>query len=246
MKKVAVVLAVVVLGAILVLGSMAIYEECDEGTLDQPPSNYVSRYTPVDGQERLWDALCNGVGKCTDVYHADPEWFFGGRIGLVDCARDQTATLFGEWPDGDAGPWHFAWRAEVRVGGVFPSLGQATTITGCIDMHWQIHSPTISLAVGPDRLAWARLEDDDVFVPFQGSAALDHTWVATAALEATDGAPPRIDVSVHQGDASLAAFDGLKTGDSFPWGPHRAVVFRIVPPQPGMLGAVGWVEVRLY
>jgi hypothetical protein len=246
-KRTILVSAVIAFGAIVVLGAMAAYEQyCDGRISDEVPANYVSPYKPVDGQDRIWGLLCEGGGNCIDVPEGIPQLLSGGAaIGVTDCTKDQTAALFGDWPDWDAGPWHFEWSAEVRVGRVFPSNGLATTVVRCFDIHWQIHSPTAKVPLATDRLAWAKLQDGDVFVPFHGDATLDYEWTATAALSDEDGAPPRATVSIRRGDASSTPYGPLAVGDAFAWGDHRASIVRIVLPQPVMLGAIGWVEVRL-
>ena len=190
--------------------------------------------------------ICDGKRYCDDFNRASPEVFFGALIGLTDWLPHEPAVLFGSWSIEDAASRPFEWAAEVRVGGVFPSRAHMATNIGCFEEHREIHSPAVAVAIDPDGFAWARLEGDDVFIPFHGKATIDGDIHATAALDRPDAAAPaRVTVSVDERDASPTAHGGLASGDTFPWGAHRATIVRIVTPQDSVLGAIGWVEIRL-
>jgi hypothetical protein len=134
----------------------------------------------------------------------------------------------------------------VRFGGVFPAFNRVGTNLGCFDEHPPAHTPDVGVRVDPDGFSWAKLEGDDVFIPLRGKATLDHVLVAKARLDTGDAAlVPRVTVSVEGSGASPLAYPGLGPGDSFPWGGRRAAVVRIVAPEEGLIGAIGWVEIHL-
>jgi hypothetical protein len=198
------------------------------------------------GRVDLSVALCDGKSPCEDFDFRSPEMFLHAHVSLTDCFPDQTALLFGAWSVEDAGARPFEWQAEVRLGGVFPSIGHVSTNLGCTDEYTQMHSPDIGLAIDPDGFAWAKLAGEDVFIPFRGTATVDHDFHATAVVDAAGAAAaPRVTVSVDGPDAPPTRQAGLGPGDSFAWGSYRAVVVRVVAPQDGLLGAIGWVEIAL-
>jgi len=201
---------------------------------------------PPAVQVDLYQTLCDGSRFCDDVDYRHPDLFFGAHVGVTSCAPDQRSVLFGSWSVGDAESRPFEWEAEVRPGGVFPSLGHVGTTLGCGNEHPQAPSPEVEVAMDPAGFAWAKLEGDDVFIPMRGTATIDHEFPARAVIApADDGSAPRATVSVEGPDASAARHGDLGPGDSFPWGDHRAAVVRIVAPQDTLLGAIGWVEVHL-
>jgi hypothetical protein len=175
-----------------------------------------------------------------------PSLLVDSHLALNDCASDQTAALYGDWPLGDAGSHLFDWQADARRGAVFPVPGHTALSLLCRDEHWQIHSPDVAVRFDPDGFEWARLTDDDVFIPFRGEASIDDVSVATATLGEVDGdAATHLTVSVTEADGSTTAHRDLEPGDAFPWGGYRAQIVRIVEPQETVLGALGWVEVHL-
>ncbi len=190
--------------------------------------------------------LCDGRPFCEDFDLWGRSSLPGAHLALDDCARDKTASLYGDWPLTDADSHTFYWEADVRPGGVFPVPGYTAVSLSCFDEHRQVHSPDIGLRFDPDGFDWAKLTADDVFIPLRGKASVDDVSVATATLDAVDGdRDPRLTVSITEADASTAAHGGLEPGDAFPWGGYRARVVRIVAPQAATLGAIGWVEVHL-
>ena len=199
---------------------------------------------PREAIDRL--CLCDGRPDCEDFNVWGRSMFVDGNLALNDCASDQTAALYGDWRLGDAGSHLFDWQGEARRGAVFPVPGRTAVSLLCTDEHWQIHSPYVALRFDPDGFEWARLTDDDVFIPFRGEASIDDMFVATATLDAVDGDPaPHLTVSVTGADGSATAHGDLEPGDAFPWGGYRAQIVRIVAPQETVLGALGWVEVHL-
>jgi hypothetical protein len=198
------------------------------------------------GRVDLSVALCDGKSPCEDFDFLSPEMFLHAHVSLTDCFPNQTALLFGAWSVRDAGSRPFEWQAEVRLGGVFPSIGHVSTNLGCTDEYTQMHSPDVGLAIDPDGFAWAKLAGQDVFIPFRGTATVDGDFHATAEFDAADAAAaPRVTVSVDGPDAPPTRHADLGRGDSFAWSSYRAVVVRVVAPQDGLLGVIGWVEIRL-
>ncbi len=170
----------------------------------------------------------------------------GAEISLDDCTVHKGASLSGSW--GELGArLRFQWRAPVPVGGVFPTLSRMVAYLGCAEAFPQGHSPVVRIAQNPDGLDWAEPEGDDIFIPLFGEATVDEAFRATAAIEPTDGGSA-LHVTVWiQGPspAPPAQYRGLGRGDTFPWGDHRVTVIRIMPPQDGELGVIGWVEIDL-
>ncbi len=188
--------------------------------------------------------LCSGKSVCADF--GSDRVFYGDVIRLDDCAVNGAALLNGFWWVEDAGSRPFEWEAEVRVGGVFPTRGHMATNLYCDKAHGQAHTPDVGLAFDPPDFAWARLEDDDVFIPLGGKAEIDHELHASAVLEGPNAASTgHVRVTVVGRDGYPAVWYGLERGDDFQWGRHRATVVRIVAPQAGVLGAIGWVEIEL-
>ncbi len=200
---------------------------------------------PREAIDRL--CLCDGRPFCEDFnVWGSSTLLVGAHVALNDCAGDQTASLYGDWALGDAGSHLFDWEADARRGAVFPVPSHTALNLLCEDEHWQVHSPDVMVRFDPDGFEWARLTDDDVFIPFRGEASIDDVFVATATLDAVDGDPaPRLTVSVAGSDGSTTAHGDLEPGDAFPWGGYRAQIVRIVAPQETVLGALGWVEVHL-
>jgi hypothetical protein len=212
------------------------------GDREQETTSVVDASHPVT----LYDFVCDGKRYCHDFDYRHPDPFLGASIGVTECKAKQTAVLFGFWSVQDASSRPFEWSAEVRFGGVFPSLGHVGTNMGCGNEHPQALSPEAIVAADPDGFAWAMLDGDDVFIPLRGEATIDHAVHATAVLDGTDSASaPRVTVSTEEPPAPPSAHRGLGLRDSFPWGGHRATVVRVVAPQDGVLGAIGWVEVSL-
>jgi hypothetical protein len=196
----------------------------------------------------LFDTLCDGTRACDELYVWDQmlesTW---SLVGLKDCVPHRSATLFGSWPIGHVRSRRFKWQAEVHENAVFPSLGHLDVDFGCDQMNPHFYSPFVSIVDAPDNLDWARLEGDDVFIPFDGTAAIDHAFYATAVLDAPDGGgSQRVAISVAEPPLVPPTLQGhLGPGDSFVWGDHRATLIRIVEPQGGDLGVIGWVEIKL-
>jgi hypothetical protein len=197
-------------------------------------------------QVDLFVVLCDGGTPCDDFDRKSPTMVDTLHLELADCLGSETAALFGSWSVAGADSRLFAWEAEVRYGGVFPAFHHLGANLGCFDEHPPAHSPDVGIRSDPDGFDWAQLEGDDVFIPFRGQATLDHALVARARLDTGDAAAaPRVTVSVEGPDATPVAHPGLGPGDSFSWGGYRAAVVRIIPPQEALVGAIGWVEIRL-
>jgi len=201
----------------------------------------------LPGHVVLYDVLCRGQTDCERIYYDRPEQLFGASIGITDCDdTPEDATLVGSWSVEDATSGRFEWQALAPPGGVFPSLGHLGASIGCGNLHRQVRSPMVIVALDPDGFAWAKLEDGDLFIPLYGKATVDHDFHATATLDAPQSpSAPRATVYVDAPGASPTVFGNLGPGDGFSWGEHRATVVRVVAPGGGNLGAIGWVEVHL-
>jgi hypothetical protein len=193
----------------------------------------------------LYLAICTGKRVCDDFDSREPARFFDAFVGITDCVKDAGA-LFGSWQIEDADSRPFEWKANVRRGGVFPSLGHTATNLGCGFYRPQAPLANGAVALDPDGFAWAKLERDDVFIPLGGEATIRHEFHATASLDQPgDASIPRTTVSVEGSRAARTVYAGLGRGDRFPWGKDGATVVRVVGPQSGVLGAIGWVEIEL-
>jgi hypothetical protein len=203
-----------------------------------------ARLTDPAYQVDLFKVLCDGGTYCDDFDRTHPS-MTALHLELADCMASETAVLFGSWSVGSDSS-RFGWEAEVRYGGVFPTFHRVGTNLGCFDEHPPAHTPDVGVRVDPDGYEWAKLEGDDVFIPFRGKATLDNAFAARVALDV--GAPgpvPRVTVSLEGPDASLTSVANLGPGDTFSWGGHRARIVRVVAPQEGLVGAIGWVEIAL-
>lgn len=90
----------------------------------------------------------------------------------------------------------------------------------------------------PQGFDWAALADDEVFIPFQGEATLDHSFRATATLDrAADGSATHVNVSLGDLDASHTETPALGAGDRFAWGSHEATVSVSLKDRTGMRSA---------
>jgi hypothetical protein len=197
-------------------------------------------------QVDLFKVLCDGGAYCDDFDRTHPS-MTDLHLELADCLTGETAVLSGSWPVASPDSVLFAWEAEVRYGGVFPAFHRVGANLGCFDEHPPAHTPDVGVRVDPDGFEWAKLQRDDVFIPFRGRATLDHASSARARLDTgTLGSVPSVTVTVDGPDASLGAFLGLAPGDSFSWGRHRAAIVRVVAPQEELVGTIGWVEIRLH
>jgi hypothetical protein len=191
-------------------------------------------------------AFCCGRYACGSVIKGPEEISKGARMGTADCLPDQSAIVTGSWSIEDAGSWPFEWRARVRRGGVLPSLSHVMAIIGCGDYHPGYDSPGFIYALDPDGFDDVRLAGDDVFIPLEGEATLDHESHATATLETIDPEPGTyVRISIEEPDASPLTLASLGRGDRFPWGGRLATVVRVIHPTDDLLGTIGWVEVRL-
>jgi hypothetical protein len=193
-----------------------------------------------------FDAPCEPRQYCARLDLEDDTEAFRAKIALIDCTVHRSAFLSGSWGVEDPRVY-FEWQAEVPVDAVFPTLDQVVAYRGCAQARPQVHSPVALIARNPDGLDWAEVEENDVFIPLSGKATIDHAFVATAGLEATDGgAPLHVTVSIQGPQPALTAqYRDLARGDDFHWGDHRATIARIVRPQTGELGVIGWIEIEL-
>ena len=86
----------------------------------------------------------------------------------------------------------------------------------------------------------------EVFIPFDGEATIDHDFHAKARLDGRDDvSAARVTISVVGSDSARTEHHGVGSGDTFPWGSYRAFVVRVVEPQDGRLGAIGWIQIKL-
>jgi hypothetical protein len=198
------------------------------------------------GQVDLDGAFCGGRYICGDIVKGPEEIWGGARMGTADCLTDQSAIIRGSWSIEDAGSRPFEWQARARRGGVLPSLGHVMAILGCGDYHPGYDTPGFLYAFDPDGFADVMLEGDDVFIPLEGQATLDHQSHATATLETLDPEPgTHVRISIEEPDASPLTLASFGRGDRFPWGGRLATVVRVIHPTDGLLGTIGWVEIRL-
>jgi hypothetical protein len=159
------------------------------------------------------------------------------------------------WTTVGASSHLFEWTAAAHEGDVFPLHGAVARLVGCSNM--TIHGQRIlgrdqlnpprsdaTFEVCPPAFASAAPAQDHVFVPLQGEVSLDHDWRATAIFEPpvkTDTAPS---VTIFIGGVLDWAelYTTLHQGQSFPWGPHKATIVRVVAPRAPV---IGWAEVAL-
>jgi hypothetical protein len=219
------------------------------GALGCHHARRTGRGSPWDvrpGQVDFDRAFCGGRYDCGSVVKGPDEILNGAWMGTADCLPDQSAIVTGSWSIEDAGSPPFEWRARVRRGGVLPSLSRVMAIIGCGDYHPGHDSPGFLYAFDPDGFADVRLEGDDVFIPLEGEAILDHRSHATATLETIDPEPGTyVRISIEEPDASPVTLASLGRGDRFAWGGRLATVVRVVHPTDGLLGTIGWVEIHL-
>jgi hypothetical protein len=193
----------------------------------------------------LYHAVCNGKRYCDDFDTRWPYRYLGATIGLTGCVGSDTVSLFGSWDVDDAGSRPFEWKATVRRGGVFPSSGFLAASLGCVNYGRKLPFPGVLVAFEPEGFAGANLGGDDVFIPLQGEATIDHGSRAIAMLDdPADASALHVTVSVEDPGAARTEHRGLGPGDRFSWGAYRATIVQVVRPQEGTLGAIGWVEIK--
>ena len=192
----------------------------------------------------LRKAVCGSRGVCNDIAADEPPRFRGAYIGLDSCRTANGAALFGSWQIDGATPSAFEWKAPVRAGGVFPSRGYLATPVHCAPADRCYPFSTTTVALFLTGFDWVEPDADNVFIPLHGVATIDHAFHASATLdERRDAAAARATILAE--DLHGAETTDASVGDAFPWGRYLASVVRIIEPQDGMLGPVGWVEVRL-
>jgi hypothetical protein len=153
----------------------------------------------------------------------------------------------GWWAPDDASSHLFEWKAVVRLGGVIPFEGVVVAPLGCSERGPGSYPyPMTDIIIGPDGFADLALAQGDLFIPLDGDATFDGSPQATATLEATagDATVPSVTVSIVR-EGGLTLQRGLREGDQFAWGDRQSAIVRIVEPQGGEFGAMGWVEVRV-
>jgi hypothetical protein len=190
-------------------------------------------------------AICRKRGSCTNVASHWTEYLRGALVGVSGCDGAK-ARMFGSWRVDDASSRSFGWSASVPPGAVFASLNGPVAALGCEPPDDRIPLATTRVAYYLTGLDWAELEGDDVFVPFDGQAIIDHEVHARATLDAHgDASPPRVTISVESADVDRAVHPGLGQGDVLPIGRYEATVVRVIEPQSGFLAPIGWVEIKL-
>jgi hypothetical protein len=196
--------------------------------------------SPID----IAKAVCGSRGVCTYMSTHDAIQIRGAYIGLDSCGTADGAAFFGSWQVDGAPSRAFAWKGPVRTGGVFPSRGYLATPVQCTPANRCYPFATTTVAVALTDFDWVEPDDDNVFIPLHGLATIDQAFHASATLdERRDAAAARATI-LAEGLLGAQTIDA-GVGDAFPWGRYLASVVRIVEPQDGLLGPVGWVEIRL-
>jgi hypothetical protein len=202
----------------------------------------------LPAEAAMWNLtveICRVRGKCDDVASHWSEYFSGALIGISGC-DDEKARMFGSWQVDDADSRSFEWSALVPRGAAFASLNGLAAALGCVPPDGTTPLTNTRVAYSLTGLDWAKLEGDDVFVPFDGQAIIDHEVHARATLDARgDASPPRVTISVESADVDRAVHPGLGHGDVLPMGRYAATVVRVIEPQSGVLAPIGWVEINL-
>ena len=196
----------------------------------------------------MWDltmATCTVRGKCDDVGSHWSEYFNGALIGISGC-DGRKARMFGSWQVDDADSRSFEWSASVPPGAAFASLNGSAAALGCVPPDGTNPLTHTRVAYSLTGLDWANLEGDDVFVPFDGQAIIDHEVHARATLDARgDASPSRVTISVESAGVARAVHPGLGPGDVLPIGRYATTVVRVIEPRSGFLAPIGWVEIKL-
>jgi hypothetical protein len=177
-----------------------------------------------------------------------PEGVRGSEILLTGCRRKAEVLLKGWWTLGDGSSRLFEWKAAARIGGVIPLQGVVVAPLGCSEHGPGSYPyPIAGLIIAPDGFADAALARGNVFIPLDGEASFDHDLRATAVVrtETRDAAGPLVTVSIDKAPGRTDVHEGLRVGDAFAWGDRRGTIVRVVEPQGGKFGAIGWVEVRV-
>jgi hypothetical protein len=195
----------------------------------------------------LWFEFCDGTRRCTSF--GDGTHKIGDTdLALAGCRRQERQAMFeGASADEDAASPAFNWKATVRWGGVFPSGSVVAAVLDCTERSSAAYPfPNVGVLLMPDGFAHTMLDDGDVFIPVDGEATLGHVR-ATIALEASagDAATTAATVSVAKAPEVAKTYPGLHVNDAFQWSDRRATIVRILPPQSGTFGVIGWVEVHL-
>jgi len=195
----------------------------------------------------LSDAVCGGKHVCGIIWHSGSTIASGAEIAVDTCeAHGQSALFYGGWIIRDPGGFLFEWEAEVRYGGLLPSLGQVIMNLGCGVAESVSPWLTALVAYDPEGFNHLRLRDDDVFIPIGGKASIDKSAHATAMIDPKEGCGrPRAKVSIEVPRGPPLVYDNLRRGDSFVWGSHWVTVVHIVPPFMGFVGEIGWVEIKV-
>jgi hypothetical protein len=96
------------------------------------------------------------------------------------------------------------------------------------------------LLMNPPGYASLAPPETHVLLPLGGAhwTELDDGPSAHAELEGGAASPDRVDLRLSDG----TWLGGMRPGDAFDWGPHRAQIVRVVRPRHRM---AGWVEVTL-
>ncbi len=140
----------------------------------------------------LSNLVCLVRGACDSAYSNFPLGFKNTYTGVRGCGDVVEPDLFGWWPLDDAGTHSFEWNASILAGGVFPSLDSLAVPIGCAKPRKSYPFAMATIAFDLTGVDWAKPDDGDVFILFQGESTVDHEFHATATFEAhEDGAPPR-------------------------------------------------------
>ena len=99
---------------------------------------------------------------------------------------------------------------------VFPAFGREPRLR---ELRSQAAVSGVLVAFDPEGFAGATLGGDDVFIPLQGEATIDHGSRAIATLDdPADASALHVTVSVEDPGAARTEHRGLGPGDRFSWG----------------------------
>jgi hypothetical protein len=198
---------------------------------------------------RNWLANCNGSVRCETLVSYTRHRLGGADILVTGCQADelrQEVMFTASWRVATASRHVFEWDAVVIDNEVFPLHGVVVKLLGChLGKLPSRTGPYADVLVSPASFAWAAPKADNVFLPIEGQALLDHDFLAFTRLDpSTNGkAPQSVTVLVTPIMADNSdVHPNLREGDTFAWGDLRATIVRIVH---NFSPFTGWVEVSL-